>query len=88
MSLIPDKTKKIQQENFRTYRDMRDWMGQNRFRNKGYVLEEPWKNFFVERWEKDGLVAFTMNILDVRSFDTLPLEIVEKPYQVDIATVD
>lgn len=87
MNLIPDKTKKVQQENFKSYKDLREWMHQNRFKNKGYVLEEPWKEFFVERWEKDGFTALTMNVLDVRPFNTLPHEIVEKPWQVDIAEV-
>ena len=85
---IPDKTKKIQQENFRTYQDLRAWMCKNRFHNTGYVLDEPWKEFFVERWEKEGLVALSMNVLDVRDFNTLPYEILEKPYQVDIAEIN
>ena len=87
MSLILDKTKKIQQENFRSYQDLREWMSQNRFKNKGYVLEEPWKDYFVERWEKDGLVAMTVNISFLPDFFNQPLNIMEKPYQVDIAAV-
>jgi len=85
---ISDKTKKIQQENFPTYADLRTWMSRNGFQNKGYVLDEPWKEFFVERWEKSGQVALSMNILGISSFYTLPLKMVENPYQVDIATTE
>jgi hypothetical protein len=88
MNLIPDKTKKIQQENFRSYADMREWMSRNRFKNQGCVLEEPWKDFFVERWEKEGQVALTMNISFLPNFMEQPISIMEKPYQVDIAQVD
>lgn len=84
---IPDKTKKIQQENFCSYEDLRSWMYSNHFKSRGYVLEEPWKEFFVERWEKDGLMAFSMNVLDLYSFNSLPIDIVKKPYQVDIAKI-
>lgn len=86
--LIPDKSKKIQQENFKSYSELRDWMHQNGFKNKGYVLEEPWKEFFVERWEKDTLFALSMNITDLYDFMTLSLELMNKPFQVDIAQKD
>lgn len=83
--LLPDKTKKIQQENFRTYRDMRDWMSHNGFKNKGYVMDEPWRDFFVERWEKGELIALSVNIIYLPNHMEQPIHILEKPYQVDIA---
>lgn len=85
MNFIPDKTKKIQQENFLTYREMRDWMSNNGFKNKGYVLEEPWRDCFVERWEKNDLVALSLNVTYLPDFTKIPLASLEKPYQVDIA---
>lgn len=83
--IIPDKKKKFKQENFRTYSDLRSWMQENQFKNLGYVMEEPWKEFFIEKWEKDNLIAFSMNITDLHDFTHLPIELMEKPYQVDIA---
>ena len=88
MSLLPDKTKKIQQENFRTYRDLRDWMSNNGFKNKGYVLEEPWRDLFVERWEKNNLIALSLDLTFLPDFTKIPLLLLQKPYQIDIAQVD
>ena len=87
MNFIPDKTKKIQQENFLTYRDMRNWMSNNGFKNKGYVLEEPWRDLFVERWEKNDLVALSLNLVYLPDFTKIPLDSLDKPYQVDIAQI-
>ena len=87
MNFIPDKTKKIQQENFFTYREMRDWMSNNGFKNKGYVMEEPWQEYFVERWEKNDLVAFSLNLVYLPDFTKIPLASLEKSYQVDIAQI-
>lgn len=85
---IPNKENKIQQENFRTYSDLRIWLSNNGYKNTGYVLVEPWKEFFVERWEKNDLIAFSMNVLDMPKWDTLPLSTLNKPYQVDIARMN
>lgn len=87
MNTIPDKTKKIQQENFSSYREMRDWMSNNGFKLKGYVLEEPWKDLFVERWEKNDLVALSLDLTFLPDFTRIPLLLLQKPYQVDIAQI-
>jgi len=84
---IPNKENKIQQENFRTYSDLRVWLSNNGYKNTGYCLLPPWKEFFVEKWEKNDLVALSMNILDFPRWYALPLSLLEKPYQVDIARV-
>lgn len=87
MSTIPDKAKKIQQENFSSYREMRDWMSNNGFKLKGYVLEEPWRDLFVERWEKNDLVALSLDLTFLPDFTKIPLLLLQKPYQVDIAQI-
>ena len=84
---IPDKSKKISQHNFGSYRESREWLSNNGFRSKGMVLEEPWRSLFVEYWAKEGFVALSMDITFIPdSFNTLSLQDFEKPYQVDIAT--
>lgn len=82
-TILPPKENKIEQHNFKQYREAQDWLRSNRFKFKGYVDDER-KEFFVERWEKDGLVALTMDITPF--WNKLPLEILDKPYQIDIAT--
>lgn len=83
---LPDKTKKFEQHNFRSHADATSWLRRNGFKQNGYVTEEPWITFFVERWEKENLLALKMDISPF--FMTLPVGALEKPYQVDIATVN
>lgn len=85
---IPDKTKKVSQHNFKTYRDSRNWLHQNNFKSKGMVLDEPWKEYFVERFEKEGFVALAMNVTYLPNALSLPVDILDKPFQVDVATAE
>lgn len=87
---IPTKDKKVDQHNFPSYKDSREWLHRNNFKSKGMVLEEPWKELFVERFEKEGFIALTMDITYLIQSDKLQLSIDQyhKPYQVDIATTD
>lgn len=85
---LPDKSKKVQQENFSSYQELRSWLSSNGYKNKGYVLEEPWREFFVERWEKEGYIALSMDITDLPNFMSLPLKVLDKPFQVDIAKTE
>lgn len=87
---LPLPSKKIEQYNFASYTDARGWLQRNGFKSKGMVLDEPWKEFFVERWEKEGFVALTLNItyLPVGHGLSLPLDYYKTPYQIDIATID
>lgn len=80
---LPTKDKKIQQENFKTYRESQDWLKKNGYKFIGY-LDEPWTIFFVERWEKEDTVALAMDISVF--WNKLSIKMMETPYQVDIAT--
>ncbi|MEK6883339.1 MAG: hypothetical protein AABY22_27170 [Nanoarchaeota archaeon] len=84
---LPNKDKKVDQKNFTSYRESRDWLQRNGFKSVGMVLDEPWKEYFVERWEKEGFVALTVNILYLPKGESLSLPLLsyEKPYQIDIA---
>lgn len=83
---LPNKDKKIEQHNFRTYAETRSWLQRNGYQNKGYLTKEPWAIFFVERWEKEGLIALAM---DIHPFImNLPINAMDKPWQVDIATIN
>lgn len=86
---FPNVKNKIQQLNFDTYAKSREWLSNNGYKSVGMVLDEPWKEYFVERWEKEGLVALTMNViyLPAQWHMKLPIKILENPYQIDIATV-
>lgn len=84
---IPLPSEKIDQHNFKDYKDLRLWLYQNNFKSKGMVMEEPWKEYFVERFEKEGFVALTMNITYLPQNFSLPFELWDKPFQVDIAKV-
>ena len=85
---LPGKDKKVDQHNFPSYRESREWLYRNNFKSKGMVLEEPWSELFVERFEKDGFVALAMNITYISQSIKLQLSFdqYEKPYQIDIAT--
>lgn len=87
---LPTKDKKVEQHNFPSYRDSREWLHRNNFKSKGMVMEEPWKEFFVERFEKEGFIALAMDITYMPQGDKLQLSIdqYEKPYQIDIATTE
>ena len=86
---IPLPTQKVDQQNFASYKDSREWLHRNNFKYKGMVMELPWKDYFVERFEKDGFVALAMNVTYFPHGNSLslPLGLYEKPYQIDIATV-
>lgn len=79
---LPTKDQKVQQENFRTYREAQNWLRRNGYKFVGYPDDDR-RMFFVEQWEKEGSVALTMDITPF--WDKLPLKILETPYQVDIA---
>ncbi|MDO8260660.1 MAG: hypothetical protein Q7T50_04155 [Candidatus Magasanikbacteria bacterium] len=87
---IPTKDKKVEQHNFPSYRDSREWLHRNHFKSKGMVLEEPWKEFFVECFVKEGFVALTMDVSYMPQSESLslPLALYKNPYQIDIATTD
>jgi len=85
--IIPNKEQKIQQENFKSYSEMRDWLSNNGYKNAGYITEEPWSELFVERWEKNDLIAFSLNLFYFPKWETLPLCTLDKPYQLDIARI-
>lgn len=82
---LPNKDKKLEQHNFAKSQEADSWLRRNGFIQNGYIDQEPWTIFFVERWEKDGLIALKMNISPFCM--SLPLGAMDKPYQVDIATV-
>ncbi len=87
---LPLPNKKVEQHNFAFYADARAWLQINGFSPTGMVLDEPWKEYFVERWEKDGFIALTLNVsfLPMGHSLSLPLDYYKKPYQIDIATID
>lgn len=89
MVTLPLPSAKVDQHNFKSYKDSRDWLYKNNFKSKGMVLEEPWKEYFVEMFVKEGFVALTLNItyLPFGHSLSLPLGIYDKPYQIDIAKV-
>lgn len=82
---LPDPNKKVEQHNFATYKEAREWLQRNGFQDKGCLQEEPWASFFVSRWEKENFVALQMNISFHPNWHTLPLSMMDKPYQVDVS---
>lgn len=81
---LPDKTKKIDQQNFKQHLEANTWLRRNGFTYDGYLLDEPWRSFFIERWIKEGYVALKM---DISPFVfSLPIGAMDKPWQVDVAT--
>jgi len=86
---LPLPTQKTAQVNFKSYKDSREWLHRNNFKSKGMVLENPWAEYFVERFEKEGFIALAMNItyLPIANTLSLPLGLYEKPYQIDIAEI-
>ncbi len=87
---LPTKDKKVDQHNFPSYRESRAWLHNNNFKSKGMVLEEPWKEFFVECFVKEGFIALAMDVTYMPQTQSLslPFALYEKPYQIDIATAD
>lgn len=86
MSLIPDKTKKIGQFNFKTEPEARTFLKCSGYECHGYLTEEPWASFYVEKWTTRNHVALIMNISCF--WMSLPIQALDKPWQVDIAEVD
>jgi len=86
MSLIPDKTKKSQQHNFKTEPEARLFLRCSGYTCEGYLTEEPWASFFVEKWTRPNHVALIMNITCF--WMTLPIQALNEPWQVDIADLD
>lgn len=85
---LPPKENKTEQHNFKESSDADSYLRRKGFKRTGYLLEPPYDMFFVERWDKDGLVALKMDIMPFVFSRNLPYEIIVNHYQVDIATVN